>query len=534
MTVLTSSEFSGIFRGARPRRATPSSRRGRGDRSARPRRDQTAPFPFVDGGTQTPQGAPFIVNGTTGTPTSPVASVSPGTVAFGDVSSDADAQTEAVVITNGGVGTLTITSVTLSGDGSFSLDQSGLDTSLEPGESTSVEVTFTPGDDGDATGQIEIVSNDPNSPTTVDVTATVFSPPANDGIAGATEIDDDGTYTGTNVNATLAAGEPAASCTDIGATVWWTFTPSADGIVGIDLSGSDFDTVVTVHQPGTTEIACNDDAGGRPSSIVANVAVTAGEPVLIRVGGFAGPSVTATGSISFEFDFNAGSAVSTALAGGNTTGGPAFARPFTVGDGTSGSCLTSGTGTAVPVATETLRIGTDGFYTVTVQTPNHAGYVHLYDGSFDPADSCANLIALNFGGAESSISANLDAGDYVLVVDGFANTDVGPYTGTVLGPAAVSFVVAVDEDPVLGTSTLTTAPNPATGSARVRLSVDTPREMTVAVYDALGREVARLHDGPVSGTLDLRLDASALPSGVYVVRATGESTAITERLTVVR
>jgi len=61
--------------------------------------------------------------------------------------------------------------------------------------------------------------------------------------------------------------------------------------------------------------------------------------------------------------------------------------------------------------------------------------------------------------------------------------------------------------------------NPARTS-RVRLTLATAAEARVAVYDALGREVARLHDGPLAGgTTDLSwADAGAAP-GVYVVRA---------------
>ena len=56
------------------------------------------------------------------------------------------------------------------------------------------------------------------------------------------------------------------------------------------------------------------------------------------------------------------------------------------------------------------------------------------------------------------------------------------------------------------------------------LSLDAPAEVRVAVFDALGREIRQLHQGPLSaGTHPLLLDASALPAGAYVVRADGPS-----------
>src|SRR5690606_9280607 len=68
-------------------------------------------------------------------------------------------------------------------------------------------------------------------------------------------------------------------------------------------------------------------------------------------------------------------------------------------------------------------------------------------------------------------------------------------------------------------------PNPTTGRAEVTLSVAEGQAVTVAVYDALGRRVSLLHDGPMAGGTEHRLtfDGSGLPSGVYVVRAVGEA-----------
>jgi hypothetical protein len=79
-------------------------------------------------------------------------------------------------------------------------------------------------------------------------------------------------------------------------------------------------------------------------------------------------------------------------------------------------------------------------------------------------------------------------------------------------------------------------PNPVRQAASARLAVTRPGHATVAVYDVLGRRVATLHDGPArpGAPLDLRLDASALASGVYLLRATTPSGLTTRRFTVVR
>ena len=66
-------------------------------------------------------------------------------------------------------------------------------------------------------------------------------------------------------------------------------------------------------------------------------------------------------------------------------------------------------------------------------------------------------------------------------------------------------------------------PNPATGPAALTLEVASSQTVRVEVLDALGRRVALLHDGPVAAGAEQRLtfDGSALPAGVYVVRAVG-------------
>ena len=82
---------------------------------------------------------------------------------------------------------------------------------------------------------------------------------------------------------------------------------------------------------------------------------------------------------------------------------------------------------------------------------------------------------------------------------------------------------------------VTSSPNPARGAATVSVSVPVAGAVRAEVFDALGRRVALLHDGPLSaGQHTFRLEASGLPSGVYVVRASAGASVASRRLTVVR
>ncbi|HYE94807.1 MAG TPA: hypothetical protein VD962_01250 [Rubricoccaceae bacterium] len=67
-------------------------------------------------------------------------------------------------------------------------------------------------------------------------------------------------------------------------------------------------------------------------------------------------------------------------------------------------------------------------------------------------------------------------------------------------------------------------PNPSRGAARLTLALTEAQAVSVALYDALGRRVATLHEGPLHvGTHPLIADVSVLAPGVYVVRAEGRT-----------
>ena len=77
-------------------------------------------------------------------------------------------------------------------------------------------------------------------------------------------------------------------------------------------------------------------------------------------------------------------------------------------------------------------------------------------------------------------------------------------------------------------------PNPAAGRATVSFGLADAGDVRAEVYDALGRRVAVVADGPYGvGRHDVAFDASALAPGAYVVRVSGAATGAV-RLTVAR
>ncbi len=79
-------------------------------------------------------------------------------------------------------------------------------------------------------------------------------------------------------------------------------------------------------------------------------------------------------------------------------------------------------------------------------------------------------------------------------------------------------------------------PNPFTSQTRFELTLEEGDQITVAVHDALGRRVALLQDGALrAGTYTLSLNASGLPPGLYLIRATdGRGTTATRSVALAR
>lgn len=79
-------------------------------------------------------------------------------------------------------------------------------------------------------------------------------------------------------------------------------------------------------------------------------------------------------------------------------------------------------------------------------------------------------------------------------------------------------------------------PNPFNPSTTFQLQVAETQHVEIGVYDMLGRQVATLHNGPLSSQQAhlFSFDASNLASGRYVLRAHGESFTADQTLTLVK
>ncbi len=83
--------------------------------------------------------------------------------------------------------------------------------------------------------------------------------------------------------------------------------------------------------------------------------------------------------------------------------------------------------------------------------------------------------------------------------------------------------------------TVASYPNPFASATTVRFGLAEAADVALVAYDALGREVARLAEGPhAAGWHEARFEAGALPSGLYVVRLTAGAAVETLPVTVLR
>jgi WD40 repeat protein len=147
------------------------------------------------------------------------------------------------------------------------------------------------------------------------------------------------------------------------------------------------------------------------------------------------------------------------------------------------------------------------------------------------------------GSAWSGVGAGVDGTVFAVATDAEGDLYLGgsfTRAGAVRSPNLVLFEFGpVADEPPAGPSprlALAVSPNPASGSATLRITTSAGGPAEAALYDALGRRVRALYSGtPNPDTpVEVTVDASSLAPGVYVARVTGGPVTVTKRFTVVR
>jgi len=184
-------------------------------------------------------------------------------------------------------------------------------------------------------------------------------------------------------------------------------------------------------------------------------------------------------------------AIEAAIAGSNT-----LANPNLVG-----VCRVQGCGTLDPRPSATGPAGTGAQFTGNQLTGDAFFTPVTYLGAFAPA------VPTWLGGWTALDQMGYLSGSAVPAEE---------------GPAATAFALAV-------------GPNPTRADATVRFTLARAQRVRLAVFDALGRRVAVLAEGPfAAGPATVAVPTATLPTGVYIVRLDGEDGAAARQISVVR
>ncbi len=108
--------------------------------------------------------------------------------------------------------------------------------------------------------------------------------------------------------------------------------------------------------------------------------------------------------------------------------------------------------------------------------------------------------------------------------------------GGMFGAITVEFGTGVAGEVPQGMQIDSVYPNPFRLETTIEFTLDRTQAVRIAVFDALGREIVVLHDGPLSGGTANRLEWSPVdePTGVYIIDLQGETFHTTRKVIRVR
>jgi hypothetical protein len=146
--------------------------------------------------------------------------------------------------------------------------------------------------------------------------------------------------------------------------------------------------------------------------------------------------------------------------------------------------------------------------------------IHNHDDT--PTDGPFTIYTMSGGDSASAVTitaafAHRDWRDRVVPV-----VESGTDVTVRIDPA---FVVAIEPGPITESTVHRARPNPFSTSTEFGVQLLRTQNVRVEVFNAIGQRVALLHDGPLAAGADVHeftLEASSLPSGVYLYRVTGE------------
>ena len=332
---------------------------------------------------------------------------------------------------------------------------------------------------------------------------------------------------------TSAADDPVHSCTGLrdGHTIWYRFTPSASGAATISTSGSNYDTVLSVHLASTlAEVAggCNDDVASGNLTSQVQVTLAAGTQYLIQVSSYGtGPGGTLNLALSFTSSptltvakTGTGSGTVTSTPAGISCGAtcsasfatgtsvtlsvsPAADSIFT---GWSGGCTGTGGCTVTLNAATSVTVG---FSLVTLvpltvtKTGSGSGTVSSSPAAIDCGTACSDLFAT---GTEVTLTATPAASSTFTGWSGGGCSGTDPCTVTLTAATSVTATFALITFPLTvtkagaGSGTVSSTPAGISCGAACAASFASGTAVTLTATPAANATFAGWSGGGCSGT----------------------------------
>ena len=187
----------------------------------------------------------------------------------------------------------------------------------------------------------------------------------------------------------------------------------------------------------------------------------------------------------------------------------------------------------------TFRVETDGVYTITPYVASVPGFGALRV-LVDNRDVSGRRAVGSTGGWQfwSPIEVRdvaLEAGVHVLRIEAESASDPTGWLFSLNWIEVAGRPVSAERGGPAPLVLSASAPNPVASTARIDYALPTAGPATLEVFDAVGRRVVVLAEGPhAAGPHTATFDARALPGGVYLYRLTTNEGAASRRLVVLR
>lgn len=499
----------------------------------------------------------------------------PGSVDFGDVIVG-NSNLVTVTVTNTGSETATISGIT-SSDAQVTVV--GGPTALAPGESGELTLEFTPTASGAVTGTVEVASDKANSPSVLEFSAMAFAAPV--GAVDPASITIEavvGSSGSREFTISNTAGVDAADL-EYAIQVTSTFTrpvieyPEANAANPASTDGPRHGAQDALAEPGEAfDVAGGDelvqDGGfeaGSPNPSWSEGSTNFGSPLCTAagcgVGGgtgphsgswwvwFGGTTSAEDGFVEQEVTIPSGSAELSFWLEIPTANIPGSMSVLMDGEELISFNETDQAvfDTYQLVVLDVSAYGDGGTHTLRFEASNAAGadVINFFvdDVSLISTGPAIITVAPMEGsvapGDEETITVSYDltdvpAGQYNFELVIQTNEPDGePLTVDVLVDAVVSGEAgaALPTEFALRQS----FPNPAAGVTTVKYDLPRDTDVSIRVYDALGRQVATLVEGvQTAGYKEVKWDTRSLASGVYLYRIEAGSYAETAKMVVVR